>query len=77
MAHINKVLRSINRDDGQLCVDIFIRPDGTYGFEEYRRDPEDPRGWYAIGHHATKIFPTETAALAEARAHVPWLQPLY
>lgn len=74
MAHINKVLRSINRDDGQLCVDIFIRPDGTYGFEEYRRDPEDPRGWYAIGHHASEIFTSEQATFAEARTRIAWLR---
>ncbi len=74
MAHINKVLRSINRDDGQLCVDIFIRPDGTYGFEEYRRDPEDPSGWFPIGHHAGEIFTSPDAALTEARARIPWLR---
>ncbi|MGE0151774.1 MAG: hypothetical protein AB7R90_04100 [Reyranellaceae bacterium] len=74
MAHINKVLRSINRDDGQLCVDIFIRPDDTFGFEEYRRDPEDPRGWYAIGHHADEVFASPDSALTEARARIPWLQ---
>ncbi|HEY2564091.1 MAG TPA: hypothetical protein VGI44_10300, partial [Acidimicrobiales bacterium] len=26
------------------CVDIFSRPDGTFGFEEFRRDPEDMGG---------------------------------
>jgi len=26
------------------CVDVFARPDGTFGFEEFRRDPED-MGW--------------------------------
>jgi len=34
----NLVLRSIESDLGNLCVDIFLRPDGTYGFEEFRRD---------------------------------------
>lgn len=74
MAHINKVLRSINRDDGQVCVDIFVRPDGTYGFDEYRRDPEDPRGWYSIGHHADEIFVTQDAAFASARSRIQWLR---
>jgi hypothetical protein len=74
MAHINKVMRSINRPDGQVCVDIFVRPDGTYGFDECRRDPEDPRGWYPIGHHAGEIFATQDAALAIARTRVLWLR---
>ena len=38
MAHVNRVLRSINNEDASLCVDIFLRPEGTVGFEEYRRD---------------------------------------
>ena len=44
MAHVNRVLRSINDEDAARCVDIFLRPDGTLGFEEYRRDVEDGRG---------------------------------
>jgi hypothetical protein len=41
MAERNVVVRSFNMDGGNCCVDIFRRPDGTYGFEEYRREPED------------------------------------
>ncbi|ATG43292.1 hypothetical protein PhaeoP18_01333 [Phaeobacter piscinae] len=44
MAHINKVIRSINLDGELICTDIFQRPDGSYGFDEFRRDPEDGRG---------------------------------
>jgi len=73
MAHKNVVLRSFNLDGETRCVDIFRRPDGTYGFEEYRRDPEDGRGWFAIGAHAARTFATEADALASAKASVPWL----
>jgi hypothetical protein len=76
MAHINKVMRSINRDDGQVCVDIFVRPDGSYGFDEYRRDPEDTRGWYSIGHYDGKSFTSSDAAYTEALARIPWLRLL-
>ena len=41
MAHLNKVIRSINAPGDARCVDLFARPDGSFGFEEYRRDPED------------------------------------
>jgi hypothetical protein len=47
--HENRVLRSINNDDASRCVDVFLRPEGTIGFEEYRRDAEDGRGWFPIG----------------------------
>jgi len=48
MAHENKVIRSVNLDGETICVDIFQRPDGTYGFDEFRRDPEDGRGWSGV-----------------------------
>ncbi len=73
MSHVNNVTRSIETPDGGRCVDLFRRPAGSFGFEEYRRDPEDGRGWFPIGFHADSAFPTEAAALAEARERVAWL----
>ena len=74
MAHGNKVLRSIEIPDGWRCVDIFVRPDGTFGFAELRQDPEDNSGWFPIGYHSGQIFKTEDAALNEAMSKVPWLR---
>lgn len=70
----NLVVQSINAAGDDRCVDIFRRPDGTFGFEEYRRDVEDQRGWFAIGFYGTEAFNTETAALAAALTAVTWLQ---
>ena len=56
------MLRSINTPDGGCRIDIFVRPDETFGFEEFRRDVEDPGGWFAIGGPAEKVFDTEQAA---------------
>ena len=74
MAPKNKVLQSINLDGETQCVDIYQRPDGSYGFEEFRRDTEDNRGWFPIGFYSEKIFDSEETALAEARAKVRWLK---
>ena len=74
MAHENKVLRSIETPDGGRCVDLFVRPDGSYGFEEYRRDSEDGRGWYPIGYFAGQEFASEADALSAALRTVPWLE---
>ncbi len=74
MAHVNKVVRSINTPDGGRCVDIFTRPDGTFGFEEFRRDVEDLRGWFPIGGHGDRSFTTAEAAFHQALAAVPWLK---
>ena len=73
MAHVNKVVRSIETPDGGRCVDLFRRPDGSFGFEEYRRDPEDGSGWHPIGHHAGVVYAREADALASARNKVGWL----
>ena len=73
MAHKNKVIHSINLDGETICVDVFQRPDGSFGFDEFRRDPEDGRGWYSIGYHGGKEFLSAELALKEARRMVSWL----
>ena len=71
--HVNKVMQSINDADGLRCVDVFARPDGSFGFEEYRRDVEDPHGWRAIGGHDAMRFDTAEAAFEAALKRVRWL----
>ena len=66
------VLKSVNTPDGGRCVDIFRRPDGSYGFEEFRRDVEDPSGWFGIGGHRELRFKSEAEAGAAAASAVPW-----
>jgi hypothetical protein len=56
------------------CVDFFIRPDGSFGFEEYRRDTEDARGWFPIGFHAQIRFASEEEAEDKALKLVIWLK---
>ena len=70
----NRVLRNIETPEGERCVDFFIRPDGSFGFEEYRRDAEDGRGWFPIGFHASKYFASEEEAEVAALAAVSWLK---
>jgi len=67
-------VRSLESGDGVHCVDVFRRADGTFCFEEYRRDPEDPRGWSDVGDFGDRVYATEAEAVAAARATVPWLR---
>ncbi|MBK18169.1 MAG: hypothetical protein CMM52_04945 [Rhodospirillaceae bacterium] len=67
------VLSSIETFEGDRCVDIFQRDDGTFGFDEFRRDPETRTGWYRTGGFEKAIFSAEEEALAEARKNVVWL----
>ena len=36
----SKVLASFESADGSHCVDVFIRKDGSFGFEEYRGESD-------------------------------------
>ena len=58
------------------CVDIFVRPDGTFGFEEFRRDPEDMGTWTPVAYYSAQEFVSQDDAVAAAREMVPWLAPV-
>ena len=69
------VLASMTAPEGHLCIDLFRRPDGSFGFELYRRDPEDPNGWGAPAGHGATRYVCDGDALCAARAVAPWLAP--
>ena len=68
-----RVLASPSTPAVDRCVDIFARPDSTFGFEEFRRDPEDMGAWTPVAYFSERTFPTEADALVAARELVPWL----
>ncbi|TMH44180.1 MAG: hypothetical protein E6H49_15515 [Betaproteobacteria bacterium] len=68
-----KVLKSLENSAGDHCVDIFVRGDGTFGFEEYRRDPEDVSGWFPLHRYSHQVFSTAEEALAHAKSRVAWM----
>ena len=70
-----KVLRSIETDLGDRCVDIFIRPDKTFGFEEFRRDSEDMGTWTRVGGGSNLSFESEGEAIKEAKIQISWFKP--
>ena len=70
-----RVVASFNSPAGDHCVDIFVREDGTFGFEEYRRDAEDMSEWFPLNRYANQIFATDRDALARAKASVAWMAP--
>jgi len=73
MAHRDKVTRSVETPDGTRCVDLTLAADGTHGFAEYRRDPEDGHGWRPAGMEGAG-FGSEGEALSEAKQRVAWLE---
>lgn len=71
-----QVLESIQNSAGDLCVDIFVRDDGTFGYEEYRRDPEEGGKWFPLRRHAGRVFTDRDQAVAHAKGTVRWLLEL-
>ena len=68
------VVDSVSSEDNQYCVDFFKRDDGTFGFEEYRRDIEDYNQWFKIGCFDTLLFTTKKDAVETAVKYVIWLK---
>lgn len=69
------VLRSIETPEGDRCVDIFRRADNTFGFEEFRRDPEDLGQWTPVSFYSGQEFNSFFQARTEASHRVGWLNP--
>lgn len=67
------VLASIETDDGYRCVDLFRRPDGTFGYEEFRRDPEDQGAWTPVRFASALSYPSFDGASAAAGKAVAWM----
>jgi hypothetical protein len=70
------VLASHETPESNRCVDVFSRPDGTFGFEAFRRDPEDMGAWTPISYFSAREYASEDDAVAAAREAVAWLGPV-
>lgn len=67
------VFDSIENDEHNRCVDLFLRSDSTYGFEEFRRDVEDGGAWTPVQYYSGAVFPSKEEALDAAIKAVVWL----
>ena len=71
----NVVVFSANEDAAAArCVDVFLRQDGSYGFDEFRRD--DGQGWTPTlpDFYSREKYASAAEARAEARAAIPWYE---
>ena len=67
------VFTSIENFDHDRCVDLFSRPDGSFGFEEFRRDPEDRGEWTPVKYYSNSAYESQEASFAAAMQGVEWL----
>lgn len=71
-----RVFDSVENRQHDRCVDFFSRPDGSFGFEEFRRDPEDAGLWTPVQYFSAARFDTLRAARGAAVGAVPWLSEI-
>lgn len=67
-----RVVDSIENDERNRCVDIVLRTGTRYGFQEWRREPEDPGNWWLMCDDGGVRFASEQEAIAAARQRVVW-----
>jgi hypothetical protein len=67
------IFDSLENDQHDRCVDLFERPDGSCGFEEFRLDPEDAGAWTAVQSFGFAVHPSRAAAFDAAIRAVAWL----
>jgi hypothetical protein len=67
------VLESLENEQHDRCMDLFRRPDGSFGFEAFRRDVEDRGVWTPVSYFSGGRYDSRDAALAAARLVVGWL----
>src|SRR4029077_19142508 len=67
------VLESVENAEHDRCVDLFRRPDGSFGFEAFRRDVEDAGLWTAVAYYSGAAYASKDAALNAAVETVAWL----
>jgi hypothetical protein len=67
------VITSVDNREHDRCVDFFARPDGSFGFEEFRRDVEDRGAWTPVQHYAAAEYFAAGETLVAAERNVPWL----
>jgi hypothetical protein len=70
----SKVLASFEDRFRYLCVDVFVRADGTFGFEEFRRESDGDRTWQSSSKYSGLSFASGERAFLEARQRVAWLE---
>lgn len=72
MADANVVVKTITSADGLRKIEVFERPDGSFGFEGYRFSREPDEGcWIPYGFFASR-FDSEIRAENEALERVNW-----
>jgi hypothetical protein len=68
----SSVIATLHNDNADRAVKIMKGSDGTFGFNEFRRDAEDAGRWTLVRENPRGTYATQEQAVAAARAG--WLR---
>lgn len=68
------VVTTLHSKDASRCVKVIRRPDGAFGLQEFRKDPEDAGGWTLVRDNALRSYATRAQAVAAAKDGIAWLR---
>jgi hypothetical protein len=68
-----QIVKTIRHSQGSRKVEIFRRPGGTFGFEEFKWLPDPENCWVPSGKCSTAVIDTLDNALKEVEGRVPWV----
>jgi hypothetical protein len=68
----DETVKTLEHSDGLRRVEIFLRPNGTFGFTELVWDAED-QAWCPFGRYSGASCATADQAESVARGRVAWL----
>ena len=71
------VIDSVEDLTSQFCIDFFSRPDGSLGFEVFRRAAEDQGLWEPLSHYSVLSFNSLEACCQEALERFSWLAEVF
>jgi hypothetical protein len=69
---VMQIVKTIVHPDGNRKMNVFQRPDGSFGFEEWHWGTEE-ECWYPFGKYSIAFIDTIEPALQEIRGRVSWL----
>jgi hypothetical protein len=65
------VFASVESNEHDRCVDVVVRPNKTFGFEEFRRDVKDAGEWTPVQYCSGLEFETAEAVYDAAEQAIP------
>ena len=66
-----KAVASFEDYTGLKCVDLIQTEENFFTFKTFRKDPEDPNGWFQYGYEG-QLYSTKEEALEAAKKEIEW-----